>query len=259
MVGGIDIGSRTVKMVVMEDGEVRDFQVRDSGYDPCAQALELIKVYKLKSLVATGYGRHALELDLSHRVITEIKAHAIGARYLYPNCRTVIDVGGQDSKVISLSENGKIIDFKMNDRCAAGTGRFLEIMAHALGFAIEEFGKEALSAKESVKINSMCTVFAESEVISLISRRVPLLSIALGVHEAIADWISSLAHKIEVFPGVVFTGGVAKNPCVCELLEKRLGQEILIPPHPEIVGALGAAIEASKLFNPKTSVAGLPG
>jgi predicted CoA-substrate-specific enzyme activase len=244
MFGGIDIGSRTVKIVIMEDGEVRDFQVRNSGHDPCAQALELIKVYNPQSLVATGYGRHALELDLAHRVITEIKAHAIGARHLYPNCRTVIDVGGQDSKVISLSEHGKIIDFKMNDRCAAGTGRFLEVMAQALGFAIEEFGKGALSAEESVKINSMCTVFAESEVISLISRRVPLLSIALGVHEAIADRISSLVCRVDVSPDAVFTGGVANNPCVHRLLEGRLKQRILVPQHPDIVGALGAAIEA---------------
>ncbi len=247
MFGGIDIGSRTVKIVIMENGHVRDFQVINSGHDPYAQAFKLINTYKPKRLVATGYGRHALELDLAHKVITEIKAHAIGARHLYPSCRTVIDVGGQDSKVMSLSENGKVMDFKMNDRCAAGTGRFLEIMAKTLGFSIEEFGEEALSAQESVKINSMCTVFAESEVISLISRRVPLLSIALGVHEAIADRISSLAHRVEVLSDVVFTGGVARNPCVHRLLEERLRQRILVPQHPEIVGALGAAIEAETI------------
>lgn len=248
MFGGIDIGSRTVKIVVMENGEVRDFQVRNSGYDPYAQASELaselIKAYKPKRLVATGYGRHAFEVDFAHSVITEIKAHSLGARYLCPNCRTVIDVGGQDSKGISLSEDGRVIDFRMNDRCAAGTGKFLEIMAKTLGFSIEEFGKEALSAEKSVKINSMCTVFAESEVISLISRRVPLLSIALGVHWAIADRISSLIGRLNVLSDVVFTGGVANNICVHRLLEKKLKQKILVPKHPEIVGALGAAIEA---------------
>lgn len=248
MFGGIDIGSRTVKIVVMENGEVRDFQVRNSGYDPYAQASELaselIKAYKPKRLVATGYGRHAFEVDFAHSVITEIKAHSLGARYLCPNCRTVIDVGGQDSKGISLGEDGRVIDFRMNDRCAAGTGKFLEIMAKTLGFSIEEFGKEALSAEKSVKINSMCTVFAESEVISLISRRVPLLSIALGVHWAIADRISSLIGRLNVSSDVVFTGGVANNICVHRLLEKKLKQKILVPRHPEIVGALGAAIEA---------------
>ena len=248
MFGGIDIGSRTVKIVVMENGEVRDFQVRNSGYDPYAQASELaselIKAYKPKRLVATGYGRHAFEVDFAHSVITEIKAHSLGARYLCPNCRTVIDVGGQDSKGISLSEDGRVIDFRMNDRCAAGTGKFLEIMAKTLGFSIEEFGKEALSAEKSVKINSMCTVFAESEVISLISRRVPLLSIALGVHWAIADRISSLIGRLNVLSDVVFTGGVANNICLHRLLEKKLKQKILVPRHPEIVGALGAAIEA---------------
>jgi len=244
MFGGIDIGSRTVKIVVMENGEVRDFQVRNSGYDPYAQASELIKAYKPKRLVATGYGRHAFEVDFVHSVITEIKAHSLGARYLCPNCRTVIDVGGQDSKAISLNEDGRVIDFRMNDRCAAGTGKFLEIMAKTLGFSIEEFGKEALSAEKSVKINSMCTVFAESEVISLISRRVPLLSIALGVHWAIADRISSLIGRLNFSPDLVFTGGVANNICVYRLLEKKLKQKILVPKHPEIVGALGAAIEA---------------
>lgn len=247
MFGGIDIGSRTVKIVVMENGEVRDFQVRNSGYDPYAQAFELIKAYKPKRLVATGYGRHSFEVDFAHSVITEIKAHSLGAGYLCPNCRTVIDVGGQDSKGISLSEDGRVIDFRMNDRCAAGTGKFLEIMAKTLGFSIEEFGKEALSAEKSVKINSMCTVFAESEVISLISRRVPLLSIALGVHWAIADRISSLIGRLNVSSDVVFTGGVANNICVHRLLEKKLKQKILVPRHPEIVGALGAAIEAERV------------
>lgn len=240
MFGGIDIGSRTVKIVVMENGEVRDFQVRNSGYDPYAQATELIKAYKPKRLVVTGYGRHAFEVDFAHSVITEIKAHSLGARYLCPNCR----MGGQDSKGISLDEDGRVIDFRMNDRCAAGTGKFLEIMAKTLGFSIEEFGKEALSAEKSVKINSMCTVFAESEVISLISSRVPLLSIALGVHWAIADRISSLSGRLNVSSDVVFTGGVANNICVHRLLEKKLKQKILVPRHPEIVGALGAAIEA---------------
>jgi predicted CoA-substrate-specific enzyme activase len=244
MFGGIDIGSRTVKIVVMENGEVRDFQVRNGGHDPYAQAFELIKAYKPKRLVATGYGRHAFEVDFAHSVITEIKAHSLGAGYLCPNCRTVIDVGGQDSKGISLNKKGKVIDFRMNDRCAAGTGRFLEIMAKTLGFSIEEFGKEALSSEESVKINSMCTVFAESEVISLMSRRVPLLSIALGVHKAIADRISSLIGRLNVLSDVVFTGGVANNICVHRLLEGKLKQKILVPRHPEIVGALGAAIEA---------------
>jgi len=244
MFGGIDIGSRTVKIVVMENGKVRDFQVRNSGHDPYAQAFELIMAYKPKRLVATGYGRHSLEVDFAHSVITEIKAHSLGAGYLCPNCRTVIDVGGQDSKGISLRVDGKVIDFKMNDRCAAGTGKFLEIMAETMGFSIEEFGKEALSSEESVKINSMCTVFAESEVISLMSRRVPLLSIALGVHNAIADRISSLIGRLNVLPDVVFTGGVANNICVHRLLERKLKQKILVPRHPEIVGALGAAIEA---------------
>jgi predicted CoA-substrate-specific enzyme activase len=249
MFGGIDIGSRTVKMVIMENGKVQDFQIRNSGYDPYAQAFDLIQAYKPKSLVATGYGRHNLEAEFVHGVISEIKAHSLGAEYLFPNCKTVIDVGGQDSKAISLDNNGRVIDFRMNDRCAAGTGRFLEIMAKTLGFSIEEFGQKALSAEEPVSINSMCTVFAESEVISLISRRVPLLSIALGVHKSIVDRISALIGRLNVLSDVVFTGGVANNICVHNLLEKKLKQKILIPRYPEITGALGAAIEAKKALN----------
>ncbi len=244
MYGGIDIGSRTVKIVLLKDGKIKDYRVRDGGNDPYRQSLDLVGEYSPKSLVATGYGRHMFKTKFADKVITEIKAHSLGARYLYPNCRTVIDVGGQDSKVISLDRVGKVTEFKMNDRCAAGTGSFLEIMARTLGFTIEEFGERALSATESVKINSMCTVFSESEIISLISKRVPLLNIALGVHKAIVDRLISMICKVNIEDEVVFTGGVANNICVWKLLEERLKQRILVPQNPEIVGALGAALEA---------------
>ncbi|MDY6863069.1 MAG: acyl-CoA dehydratase activase [Thermodesulfobacteriota bacterium] len=248
MYGGIDIGSRTVKIVLLKEGKIQDYKIRDSGNDPYQQAIDLIGKYRPKKLVATGYGRHMLKTEFADKVITEIKAHSLGARYLYQNCRTVIDVGGQDSKVISLDREGKFTDFKMNDRCAAGTGRFLEIMALTLGFTIEEFGEKALSATSSVKINSMCTVFSESEVISLISKRVPLLNITLGVHEAIVDRLLSMVHKVNIGSGVVFTGGVANNICVLNLLEERLKQKVLVPKNPEIAGALGAAVEAELIY-----------
>ena len=174
-------------------------------------------------------------------VITEIKAFALGAGYLYPDCRTVIDIGGQDSKVISV-RNSKVVNFEMNDRCAAGTGRFLEIMAHTLGFTIEEFAQTALNADSTLQINSMCTVFAESEVVSLIAQGKNQSAIANGLHRAIAQRIYAMIGRIGCQDIIVFAGGVAKNKCMIALLGKALNTRLVIPGNPQITGALGAAL-----------------
>ena len=194
-------------------------------------------------MVATGYGRHLIQSELDCPVITEIKAYAIGANSLFPECRTVIDIGGQDSKVIRITQ-GSVDDFEMNDRCAAGTGKFLEVMANTLGYTIDQLGEEALKAVSSVSINSMCTVFAESEVISLIARGETPKNIALGLHDSILNRLMSMLGRIGFDDEVVFAGGVAKNRCIAALLKKRLRKKILIPREPQIVGALGAALEA---------------
>ncbi len=238
---GIDIGSRTIKFLLWEGGRIIYYQITDTGVNPLARARELIAQYPADKIVATGYGRHALREELNCPVITEIKAYALGVDFLFPNSQTIIDIGGQDSKVIRVKE-GRVLDFLMNDRCAAGTGRFLEVMAHTLGYPIERFGEEALKAKKSLRINSMCTVFAESEVVSLISRGEEPESIALGIHQAVVNRVLALLGGIGFAPDIVFAGGVAKNPCILFLLGKRLGEKIFIPEEPQIVGALGAAL-----------------
>ena len=144
MLVGIDIGSRTIKVAAMKDGRLDAFHVAESGFDPRGQSLEMIGKYRPSRVIATGYGRHLALEHFAGDVITEIKAHALGARYFFPDCRTVLDVGGQDSKVIALDERGRVANFQMNDKCAAGTGRFLEIMAASLGIPLTEFGDEAL-------------------------------------------------------------------------------------------------------------------
>lgn len=243
---GIDIGSRTIKVAVLKERKLLDYKIIESGFDPHKQAKEMIKKYPSSMIVATGYGRHLAKKDFAGDVITEIKAHAIGARYYFPECDTVVDVGGQDSKVIALDKSGRVINFLMNDKCAAGTGRFLEIMAASLGFSLDEFGFEALHGKGDLKINSMCTVFAESEIISLKNQGVAPKDIAKAIHTSVADRLITMLHRIGYSDSIVFSGGVAKNPCIVRLLKERLCIKILVPPLPDIVGAIGAALYAEE-------------
>ncbi|MDY6911133.1 MAG: acyl-CoA dehydratase activase [Chloroflexota bacterium] len=240
---GIDIGSRTVKLVMMEEGEVLLSRKADSSYDPLAVCRDLLDDIDCDSIIATGYGRHMLSEHFECRVISEIKAFAVGARALFPDCQAVLDIGGQDTKAISLDGDGCVVKFEMNDKCAAGTGRFLEIMAAALRYPLGEFGQAALQAKKAAKISSMCTVFAESEVISLLTGGALREEVALGIHEAIGQRTLGMLGRLPSIPGLVFAGGVAYNQCVRRLLEERLGIPMLIPPEPQIVGALGAAVE----------------
>ncbi len=244
MLVGIDIGSRTIKTAAIRDGKLIDYQVAESGFDPHRQSLEMIKRYRPKRIVATGYGRHLAQKHFAGEVITEIKAHALGARYFFPACRTVLDVGGQDSKVIALDEAGKVINFQMNDKCAAGTGRFLEIMAASLGIRLHEFGGEALRGSEHIKVNSMCTVFAESEVISLKNHGALPRNIARALHLSVVERLAAMLHRVYHGNSVVFTGGVAKNQAMTQLLRDKLEIEVLVPDQPDIVGALGAALHA---------------
>jgi len=187
-----------------------------------------------------GYGR--LSVDFADREITEITCHAVGAHSLYPKTRTVIDIGGQDSKVISVDESGKVIDFIMNDKCAAGTGRFLEVMAHALETKIEELGPLSLKSHNVLRISSMCTVFTESEVVSRIAEGCSQEDIAAGIHRAIVDRILTMANKVGINDQVTLTGGVSKNIGVIEMIKSRISNEINVPSEPQLIGALGAAI-----------------
>jgi predicted CoA-substrate-specific enzyme activase len=244
-IAGLDIGSRTIALVEMDDGEIARSEVVETTFDPLEQCRLLLEDRRFDLLVATGYGRHLAQANFADRVITEIKAFALGCYHIFPQCRTILDIGGQDTKAISLAEEGKVADFQMNDRCAAGTGKFLEVMAAAMGLPLEEMGRIALEAEGEVKISSMCTVFAESEVTGLIARGTPRPEIARGLHEAICDRASALLKRVGLEREVVFAGGVARNPCLRSLLEERLGLPMLVPYDPQMVGALGAALSAS--------------
>jgi predicted CoA-substrate-specific enzyme activase len=248
LVAGLDIGSRTIALVEWDGERIVRAQVVDTGTDPVGNARVLISGRAYRHLVATGYGRYlAAERALAGEVISEIKAYALGAHHLYPDVATVLDIGGQDSKVIRVGPSGRILRFEMNDRCAAGTGRFLENMARTLGLAVDAFGLHALAAEGApVRISSMCTVFAESEAVSLIARGEDSHRIALGLHQAIVDRVGSMVRRVGVQERFVFAGGVAHNPCLQRLFSESLGVPLAVPQDPQIVGALGAALHAAQ-------------
>jgi predicted CoA-substrate-specific enzyme activase len=246
---GVDLGSRTIKVVALKEGAITSHNVTESGFEPHKQALAFIAEYAPARAVATGYGRHLVQQHAEVDVITEIKAHAMGARYFFPQCRTILDVGGQDSKVISLTNDGKMQNFQMNDKCAAGTGRFLEMMAVSLGYSMSDFCAAAASIDQATPINSMCAVFAESEVVSLKNSGMPPAEIARAVHLAVANRLATMVRKVGCGDHLVFSGGVANNRIMVSLLEQDLGVPVLVPEHPSIVGALGAALQAELLHH----------
>ena len=243
---GIDIGSRTIKLVVVEESEIVASSITDTTHDPLEQCKRLMGQTSFDRILATGYGRHFFETDFNASTVTEIKAFARGAKALFPGCRTILDIGGQDTKAIALDERGDVSKFEMNDRCAAGTGMFLEIISKTIGYDLEQFGKEALRAQSNIQINSMCTVFAQSEVTSLLAKRQKREDIARGIHMAILNRTLSLLKRVSTTPDVVFAGGVARNPCIKRLLGDVLGNEVKVPEDPQIVGAYGAAIIAQE-------------
>jgi predicted CoA-substrate-specific enzyme activase len=233
VVAGIDIGSRSIELVLLNDGAVVHAAKLPTTFAPLAQCERLMAGVEAGRVVATGYGRKLFAESrpaAEVTVITEIQAYALGARQAYPHVRTVLDIGGQDTKVISLSPDGRVQRFEMNDRCAAGTGKFLEFMA------------AALQADRRIQISSMCTVFAESEATSLMARGERPANIAMGLHLAIVQRSLSMLRRVGVTSPVLFAGGVAHNPCVKVLLAESRGEPILIPDDPDMVGALGAAL-----------------
>ena len=250
IVAGIDVGSLTAKCALLRDGELVAYRItrvspnlEDTAVKVFEETLNAAGVRRedVARIVATGYGRS--KVSFADKAVTEISCHAKGALFFIPTARTVIDIGGQDSKVIAIS-NGRVVDFVMNNKCAAGTGRFLEVMANALGLKLEELADVAEKARKVTEISSTCTVFAESEVISHLASGERVEDIVAGIHEAIASRIAALARRVRVEPDVVLTGGVAKNRAMKKALEKKIGYEIKIPPEPQIVGAVGAALFA---------------
>ncbi len=243
---GIDIGSRYIKAALLERGEWVRFYKAENGFDSLEKCRRILEEMPADRVMATGYGRHLLEVHGNVPTVTEIKAFARGARLLFPACRTILDIGGQDTKVIALNEKGSVCKFEMNDRCAAGTGKFLEIMAKGLGYSVEEFGASALDARREIQLSSMCTVFAESEVISLNARGVAREDIAMAIHRAISTRVAAMAGRIPLHGEVIFAGGCAYNPCLKVLLGKALKMELRVPPAPEMAGAMGAALIAEE-------------
>jgi (R)-2-hydroxyacyl-CoA dehydratese activating ATPase len=244
---GIDIGSRSIELVVVDkSGKMVQSLQADTGFDPLSQARKLIDGVRYNRILATGYGRSLFEIAFDAPTVTEIKAHARGARAFFPHAQTVLDIGGQDSKAIALFENGKVKKFEMNDRCAAGTGKFLEIMARTLGFEIADFGRQALLAEKDITISSMCTVFAESEVTSLIAKGQDRREIARGLHSSVIRRAAGMISRVSDQGDIVFTGGVANNACMRDLLAQKLFREVLVPETPQLAGALGAALLAGE-------------
>ena len=242
---GLDIGSRTVDAVWLEGGRVIDHAVVDTGFDPRSVASALMAHRHQDEVVATGYGRHVARDAFGAQVVTEITAYARGVAHLFPSAASVLDIGGQDTKVIALGSGGKVVDFEMNDKCAAGTGKFLEVMARALGFTLEEMATEALLAPVGVSISSMCTVFAESEVTGLVHRGEDRGRIARGLHESIAKRTGSALGRVRAASPLVFAGGVASNAAMVELVRSGFAGEVIVPESAQTVGALGAALSLS--------------
>jgi len=250
---GLDIGSTMTKVVIL--GGAKEFSLvgptgpehRKLANRVMEQALELarIKLDQVAYIVATGYGR--INVPFADRQVTEITCHAKGLAHIFPNVKTVIDVGGQDIKAIRM-ENGRVVDFVMNDKCASGTGRFLEIMADALGVSLDELGKLSLAAHKPAVISNTCTVFAEQEIISRLAEGEALPNLIAGIHDAVAARIYALASKLKIEREVVLTGGGAKNPGLVRALESRFGFPLLIPPDPLITGALGAALMGRQAY-----------
>ncbi len=248
-VAGLDIGSQSICAVIWDGARICGAALSPSGVNPkkraeetLRQALEEAEIRgeALGKVVATGYGRYEVEADLR---LSEISCQARGVIFFFPEVRTIIDIGGQDSKVIRVNpKNGKVLDFLMNDKCAAGTGRFLELMARVLEIDLSDYGILTEKSREAVTLSSTCAVFAESELVGLIAQGKDRADLAAAVCRAVARRVVHLAERLEITPPLVVTGGVAKNQGVISLLEKETGLKVLTPPEPLLTGALGACL-----------------
>ena len=254
IVAGCDVGSLTGKAVILKDGEIFSYSIVPTTPKPertaknaMDKALESgnLSLEEIGYIVGTGYGR--VKIPFANSELSELSCHGKGAHSFIPSIRTIIDVGGQDCKVIKINKDGKILDFAMNDKCAAGTGRFLEVMAKTLELKLEELGPISLESKNQAKISAQCSVFAETEVVSLMADGIEVADIVAGIHDAIASRIMSLVYRVGLEEDLTITGGVAKNIGVVAFLEKKLGIEAKkLPVDPQLMGALGAALTAKE-------------
>lgn len=247
------MGAKTIKVVILKDGKVLAQKMHLSGFETREDAERAFEsalqaaglTHKdIDRVVSTGAGRK--EAPFAHDDVTEVGADARGILSLYPSVRTLIDVGAEEGRGIKCTAEGKVVDFVVNEKCAAGAGAFTESMARALEVNLEEFGKMSLQSDKTIPMNAQCAVFAESEVVSLIHAKTPKPDIARAVHDAIASRIISMVRRIGVEQEVALIGGVAKNVGFVDALKRGLECEVLIPEEPEYVGALGAAIIAAQ-------------
>ena len=249
---GIDLGSRTSKIVILnENDKIIYTHVQSSGVNPkktseflLEKALQEINIKRedVAKIYSTGYGRNVV--PFADKKISEITCHAKGVNYFFPQAKSIIDIGGQDSKGIVINSQGRVLNFVMNDRCAAGTGRFLEVAATILELTVDDLGELSLKSDGKLTINSTCVVFAESEIIGLISQGISIEDIVNSVHRSIAKRTKSMISVLGYQPPMVFTGGVAKNVGMKKAMEDLLGFELLVPENSFITGALGAAVIA---------------
>ena len=250
---GIDIGSTMTKAVIMDDTEILSSFIGPTGAHHRKLANRVMKealdhadlsLDDIAFIVATGYGR--ISVPFADKQITEITCHARGVAHLFPAARTIIDIGGQDSKAINITD-GLVTNFVMNDKCAAGTGRFLEVIAEALGLDIEQMGEMSLTGQNPVQISNICTVFAEQEVVNSLSEGVPLNDLVAGIHESMAMSVYRLAKKLPIEKDLVITGGGAKNVGLTKILSDKFECPVLIPQEPLLTGAIGAALRGKDL------------
>ena len=250
---GIDCGAKNTKVVVLKDGKIVAKSSVLSGFDQkaaadqsFARALEMAGISKgdVSNITATGAGMK--EAQFAQDTVTEVGADAKGANFLFPSAKTIIDVGAEEGRAIKSDGKSKVIDFAVNEKCAAGSGSFTEAMARALEIRLEEMGPLSLKSQKAVPMNAQCAVFAESEVVSLIHAKTPKEDIARAVHDAIADRISSMVRRVGIEKDIALIGGVARNVGFVKSLEDNLGISVSIPEEPEYVSALGAALVAAE-------------
>lgn len=251
LIVGVDVGAATAKTAILKDGEFVAYEVMPTGDYVTESSKEVTEKalkkagYTFKDVdrfISTGYGRDSVKF--ADKSISEIICHAKGASFLIPEARTIIDIGGQDSKVIGMRENGTVKSFVMNDKCAAGTGRFLEVMASVLNLTIDQMGPDSLKSTSPSNISSTCTIFAESEIISLRADRTNREDMVAGLHKAVSRRVIIMGRSVGYNDKIVFTGGVAKNSGVVKFIQELLEKEVVLPEVPQIIGALGAALLA---------------
>ncbi len=250
---GIDVGAKTVKVVLMEDGKIRAKAMMLSGFDQVASANEALEEAlkeaglsreAIGSIITTGAGRKAIPFAKGD--VTEVRAAALGTISLFPSVRTVIDVGAEEARAIKCDPNGKVLDFAVNEKCAAGSGAFTEAMARALEVKLEELGPLSLQSTQAIPMNAQCTVFAESEVVSLIHAKTSKADIARAVHDGLSSRVVAMVRRVGVAPELALVGGVAHNPGFVDSFKRTLGVEtVCTMEEPEFVGAIGAALAAN--------------